>query len=100
MAKVDGAYDCVTKTPLGDQASVFTIVSNGDTFHGTNASPLGSMDVKDGKVDGNRVTWRMDMPLLMPMKLACEGIIDGDTITASIDTGSYGIIAMSGKRRS
>jgi hypothetical protein len=100
MAKVDGAYDCVTKTPLGDQASVFTIVSNGGTFHGTNANPLGSLEVKDGKVEGNRLTWRMDMVLPMPMQMMCEGIVDGDTLTASIDTGSFGKITMSGKRRS
>ncbi|HTH27607.1 MAG TPA: hypothetical protein VL918_03965 [Sphingobium sp.] len=100
MAKVDGAYDCVTKTPLGDQASVFTIVSNGDSFHGTNANLLGSLDVKDGKVDGNRLTWRMEMTLPMPIQMMCEGIVEGDTLTASIDAGNFGKITMSGKRRS
>ena len=50
MAAVDGAYDCITKTPMGDQPSVFTVISSGGTFHGTNAGPLGSLDVKDGKV--------------------------------------------------
>lgn len=99
MARVDGAYDCVTKTPMGDQASVFTIVSDGDTFQGTNASPLGSMDVKDGRIDGNRLTWRMEMTLPMPMTLSCEGIVEGDSITASIDTGPFGTITMAGKRR-
>lgn len=99
MARVDGAYDCVTKTPMGDQASVFTIVSDGDTFQGTNASPLGSMDVKDGRIDGNRLTWRMEMTLPMPMTLSCEGIVEGDSITASIDAGPFGAITMAGKRR-
>ena len=26
---VAGSYDCVTKTPMGDQKSVFTVVDNG-----------------------------------------------------------------------
>jgi hypothetical protein len=34
------------------------------------------------------------------MQMMCEGIVDGDTLTASIDTGSFGKITMSGKRRS
>lgn len=100
MIKVDGAYDCVTKTPMGDQASVFTIVSSGDGFHGTNASPLGSLEVKDGRVDGNRISWRMETSFPMPMTFKCEGLIDGDVLNASIDAGTFGIITMSGKRRS
>jgi hypothetical protein len=99
MAKVDGAYDCVTKTPLGDQQSVFTVVSNGKTFHGTNAGPLGSLDVKEGVVDGNRLTWKMDMTLPMPMVLEAEAIIEGDTLTGTVQLGAFGSAAMTGKRR-
>ena len=100
MAKVDGAYDCITKTPMGDQASVFTIVSQSGRFHGTNAGALGSMDVKDGQVDGNRLTWKMEMVMPMPMTLDCEAEIEGDQITGTIQAGAFGPIAMSGKRRS
>ena len=99
MAIVDGAYDCVTKTPMGDQTSVFTVISNGDTFHGTNAGPLGSLDVKDGKVDGNRLTWKMDMTVPMPMTLEAEGVVEGDTLTATVALGAFGSAAMTGKRR-
>ena len=42
MSKVDGAYDCMSQTPMGDQASVFSVVSDGVSFNGTNAGPLGS----------------------------------------------------------
>src|SRR3546814_11626854 len=88
MAIVDGAYDCVTRTPMGDQQSVFTVISNDGTFHGTNASPLGSLDVKGGKVDGNRLTWKMEMTIPMPMTLEAEAIIEGDTLTGTIDRQS------------
>lgn len=99
MAAVDGAYDCVTKTPMGDQTSVFTVISNGDTFHGTNAGPLGSLDVKDGKVNGNTLTWKMDMVVPMPMTLEAEGVVEGDTLTATVQLGAFGSAAMTGKRR-
>ncbi len=99
MSKVDGAYDCLTKTPMGDQTSVFTIVSDGDTFNGTNAGPLGSLDVKNGKVDGNAISWTMDMVVPMPMTLEAEGMIEGDTLTATITAGAFGSMAMTGKRR-
>ncbi len=100
MSKVDGAYDCITKSPMGDQPSVFTIVSDGDRFNGTNAGPLGSLDVKDGKVDGNRLIWTMDMVMPMPMTLTCEALITDGKLTGTIDAGAFGQLAMAGTRRS
>jgi hypothetical protein len=99
MSTVDGVYDCVTKTPMGDQSSVLTIVSNGDSFQGTNAGPMGSLDVEGGKVDGNRLTWTMKMTVPMPMTLNCEAIVEGNTISGALDTGMFGKITMSGTRR-
>ena len=100
MATVDGAYDCITKTPMGDQPSVFTVISNGDSFHGTNAGPLGSLDVKEGKVDGNRLRWKMEMVVPMPMTLDAEAVVEGDRLTGTIQAGAFGAMAMTGKRRS
>jgi len=99
MANVDGAYDCVTRTPMGDQSSVFTVISSGDRFNGTNAGPLGSLDIKDGKVDGNRLNWIMEMTIPMPMTLTCEAIVNGDKINGTIDAGGFGTMTMSGTRR-
>lgn len=99
MSTVDGAYDCITKSPMGDQQSVLTVISAGDSFQGTNAGMMGSLDVKNGKVDGNRLTWTMDMTVPMPITLTCEAIVDGDTLTGSVDTGMFGTLSMTGTRR-
>ena len=100
MATVDGSYDCVTKTPMGDQKSVFVVNSDGDSFTGSNNGTLGSLDVVDGKVDGNRLTWTMEMKVPMPMTLKGNVTIDGDTLTGSINAGAFGDMAMSGTRQS
>lgn len=100
MAKVDGAYDVVTKTPMGDQQSVLTVVSDDKGgFHGTNAGMLGSMDVKNGHVDGNKLTWTMEMVVPMPMTLEAEAVVEDDAITGTIQAGAFGAMAMTGKRR-
>lgn len=99
MAKVDGVYDCVTKTPMGDQPSVFTVISNGKSFQGTNSNSFGSMDVKDGIVEGNHLTWKMEMTLPMPMVLEAEADVEGDSITGTVQLGAFGAAAMTGKRR-
>lgn len=99
MADVAGSYDCVTKSPMGDQKSVFTVQVDGDSFTGQNAGAMGSMDVENGKVDGNKLTWTMNMKVPMPMTLDCEAIVDGDALTGTIKAGAFGSMAMSGTRQ-
>ncbi len=99
MSNVAGTYDCVTKTPMGDQKSVLTLEVNGDTFTGKNAGAMGSMDLYDGKIDGNTLTWKMDMKVPMPMTLDGKATIDGDTLTGSVNAGAFGQMAMTGTRQ-
>ena len=95
---VAGTYDCVTKTPMGDQSSKFTVNVDGDTFTGNNAGAMGSMEVENGKVDGNRLTWTMKMTVPMPMTLECDATIDGDALNGSVKAGMFGTFAMTGTR--
>jgi len=99
MSNVAGAYDCVTKSPMGDQKSVFTVTVDGDSFTGSNAGGMGALDVENGKVDGNKLNWTMNMKVPMPMTLECEATVDGDTLTGSIKAGPFGSMAMSGTRQ-
>jgi hypothetical protein len=95
---VAGTYNVTTKTPMGDQSGAFTVVVDGDTFTGSVANPMGTMEVKEGKVSGNTLTWKMDMKVPMPMSLTCTATVDGDAISGEIDTGAFGKMAMSGTR--
>lgn len=96
---VAGQYDCVTKSPMGDQKSVLTVNVDGDTWTGSNAGQMGALDITDGKVDGSTLTWTMDMKVPMPMKLEGTATVDGDTITGQIKAGAFGTMAMSGTRK-
>ena len=99
MSGVDGSYDCVTKSPMGDQKSVFTVNSDGGSFTGQYAGAMGALDVENGKVDGNKLTWTMAMKVPMPMTLEAEATIDGDTLTGTIKAGAFGSMAMTGTRQ-
>ncbi len=98
MANVDGTWDCVTKSPLGDQKSTLTVKSDGGTFTGTNTGSLGSADITDGTVNGNTIAWKMNMTVPMPMTLDCEATIDGDTLTGTVGAGAFGSFPMTGTR--
>ena len=95
---VAGTYDVTTRTPMGDQKGTLTVVVDGDSFTGTVTNPMGTMDVQDGKVNGNTLTWKMDMKVPMPMSLDCEATIDGDALTGKIVAGAFGSMALSGSR--
>ncbi len=96
---VAGTYECITKTPMGDQKSDVTISVDGDTFTGSNVGAMGSMDLEDGKVDGNKLTWSMKMTVPMPMTLEGEATVDGDTLTGSVKAGAFGTFPMNGTRK-
>ena len=96
---VAGTYECITKTPMGDQKSDVTIKVDGDTFTGSNVGAMGSMDLEDGKVDGNKLTWSMKMTVPMPMTLDGEATVDGDTLTGSVKAGAFGTFPMNGTRK-
>ncbi len=99
---VAGTYECVTKTPMGDQQSTFTVTpsDDGKSFTGQNEGPMGSLIVENGKIDGNTLSWIMNVVVPMPMGLECEATIDGDTLTGTVKAGPFGAMAMSGTRKS
>jgi hypothetical protein len=95
---VAGSYQCVVKTPMGDQKSVLTVNVDGESWSGTNAGDQGSLDCYDGKIDGDTITWKMDMKVPMPMLLEGTATVDGDTISGSVKAGMFGSMALSGTR--
>jgi hypothetical protein len=95
---VSGTYNVTVKTPMGDQAGTFTVLAEGDRFTGSLAGGLGSMDVADGTVSGNTLTWKMDMKVPMPMTLDCEATVDGDAINGNVKAGVFGSMPLSGTR--
>ena len=97
MAGIDGSYDCVVKSPLGDQKTTLTVKSEGTGFTGTNAGAMGSMDVA-GSVEGNKLVWKQQMTVPMPMTLECEATVEGDTLTGTVAAGAFGSFPMSGTR--
>lgn len=99
MANVDGAWDCVIKSPLGDQKSVLTVASSGESFSGTMSGAMGSIEVEDGKIDGDKLSWKMNIKVPMPMTLDCSATVDGDSITGSAGAGAFGSFPLTGTRQ-
>ena len=76
-----------------------TVTDNGDgTWSGDNTGAMGSLTCENGKIDGNTLTWTMDMKVPMPMQLECEATVEGDSITGGVKAGMFGTSPMTGTR--
>lgn len=98
MAAVDGTYETVVKSPLGDQQATLTVKSDGNRWTGQQVGAMGTAEITDGAVDGNTITWKMSITVPMPMTLDCTATIDGDTLTGSVGAGAFGSFPMTGTR--
>ncbi len=95
---VDGVYETVVKSPLGDQKATLTVKTDGASWSGNQAGAMGTAEISGGKVDGNTITWTMSVTVPMPMSLDCTATIDGDTITGGVTAGAFGTFPMTGTR--
>ncbi|MES2057770.1 MAG: hypothetical protein V4564_17675 [Pseudomonadota bacterium] len=98
MADVDGTWDTVVKSPLGDQKATLVVKSDGAGWTGSNTGAQGSVDITDGVLDGNTLKWKMSIVVPMPMTLDCTATVDGDTISGSVAAGAFGSFPLTGTR--
>lgn len=98
MANIDGSWDTLVKSPMGDQKATLTIQSAGDSFSGQYSGAMGTTEIKNGKVDGDTLTWSLDITVPMPMTLTAEARVDGDTLNGQVTAGAFGSFPMTGER--
>jgi len=100
MAGIDGQWDSVAQSPMGEQVSVLTLTSKSDgSFAGTNSGPMGALEVSDGQVTGEQVTFKMELKVPFPMTLTVEGRLEGDIMEGTIDTGAFGKFPVKATRK-
>ena len=98
MSDLDGTWETVTNTPMGQQKATVTLQTDGDSLSGTMASAQGTVDVKDGSVDGNTGAWKVSITSPMPMTLEFSATADGDSISGSVKLGAFGSATFTGTR--
>jgi hypothetical protein len=95
---VDGSWKIVVNSPMGKQESTLNLASSGGTLTGTASAQGNTTDVKDGKVDGDNVSWSSAITTPFPMTLEFTGTVSGDTIKGKVKAGSFGSFDFDGAR--
>ena len=95
---IDGTWNIVMKTPIGEQKSTITLKTAGGALTGTMAGNGAETPLKDGTVDGNKASWKADITQPMAMTLEFSATVDGDSISGSTKLGMFGNAPFTGSR--
>lgn len=96
---VDGTWNIVMKTPIGEQQSTLVLAADGPALQGTMSSTtMGSAMLQDGTADGNQASWKADITQPMALTLEFSATVEGDTISGNAKLGVFGNAPFSGTR--
>ena len=95
---VDGNWNIVMSTPMGDRNATLTLKNSGGTVTGTQGAEGNSTEIFDGTADGDDVAWKVSITNPMPLTLAFTGKVSGDSITGEMGIGPMGSFPFKGTR--
>jgi hypothetical protein len=83
---------------MGAQSGTMTLSTDGGSLTGKLSGPQGEIDLEDGTVDGNSLTWKASITSPMAMTLEFSATLDGDEMSGDVKLGAFGNATFSGTR--
>ena len=96
----DGSWSINMNTPMGAQSATLELEEDGSTLTGKMSAAMApeAMEISDGTVDGNSLTWKAALTQPMPITLEFSATVDGDSISGDVKLGSFGNATFEGTR--
>jgi hypothetical protein len=85
-------------TPMGAQNGTMTLTTDGNTLSGKLSGPQGEIDLEDGTVDGDNLTWKASITSPMAMTLEFSATLNGDEMSGDVKLGAFGNATFTGTR--
>ncbi len=95
---VDGMWNVTLNSPMGAQAGTLELVTDGPTLTGTMSGPQGNLELENGIVDGENLSWTVNMIQPMPITIEATAVVDGDEISGEANLGAFGTATFTGTR--
>ena len=90
-ADVTGNWKGTTEGPNGTMERTFTFKADGTKLTGETASQLGKSTITDGKVDGDKVSFTINVKIQdNEMTVNFKGVVSGDTIKFAATIVGFG----------
>ncbi|MBL6686638.1 MAG: hypothetical protein ISP92_00300 [Pseudomonadales bacterium] len=96
---VSGNWAVTMKSPMGAQAATLSLLEEGGMLSGSMAGPQGEQAFSGGAVDGDSLTFNIEMTQPMPMTIECQAVVSGDSISGTAKLGAFGQATFEGTRQ-
>jgi hypothetical protein len=94
----DGKWNVTIATPMGNQKGVLDVQSDGAKLTGTANAMGNSVPIEDGAVNGDKMTFSLEISTPMKMKLDFDLTTSGDDIAGTVKAGMFGNLKVNGSR--
>ena len=99
-ARVAGTWDITVTSPQGENRASMTVTQSGANLEGTMATEMGTVQVTDGRITGQRVSFSITVPISgQTTTIVFRGTVDGNRMTGTADLGALGTATFTGERR-
>jgi hypothetical protein len=95
---VDGNWNLVMSTPMGERKATLNLKSAGGTLTGTQGADGNSTEIFDGTANGDDLTWKVSITNPMPLTLEFSGKVAGDSMSGEMGIGPMGSFSFTGTR--
>jgi hypothetical protein len=92
-----GSWQVTLVAPMATQEMLLRILTLGENFTGMIESVMGNMNITGTAIE-NRLHWVMDVKKPMRIKVTCEIVVEGDTLSGTAKLGIFGKAKMTGRR--
>jgi hypothetical protein len=85
---VDGRWELVISTPIGEQKATLEIASAGSVITGTMTSEGETpVEISDGKLDGDKISWSMAVTTPMKLNVKVTAEVSGNEMKGKLKAG-------------
>jgi hypothetical protein len=78
---VQGKWNITIKTPMGDKSGVLDLTVSGKTLTGSLSDADHHVAISDGRVEGNKLSWKAKITKPMRLSFKFSAIVEQDRIS-------------------
>jgi hypothetical protein len=80
---VEGKWNIILKTPMGDKSGVLDLKTEGAALTGSLSDGEHHAAITDGKVEGNKLSWSAKITQPMRMSIKFTATVEADRISGA-----------------